>query len=56
VLSEEGVLAGEWRWSGAPAFFADTGRFAGYRGWRGAKGRSNGDPGTGRRRFHSGRG
>jgi hypothetical protein len=32
VLSEEGVLAGEWRWSGAPAFFADTGRFAGYRG------------------------
>jgi signal transduction histidine kinase len=32
ILSEEGVLAGEWRWSGAPAFFADTGRFAGYRG------------------------
>ena len=23
---------GEWRWSGTPAFFPDTGRFAGYRG------------------------
>lgn len=32
VLAEDGALAGEWRWSGAPAFFADTGRFAGYRG------------------------
>lgn len=32
VLADEGVLAGEWRWSGAPAFFSDTGRFAGYRG------------------------
>lgn len=32
VLADEGVLAGEWRWSGAPAFFPDTGRFAGYRG------------------------
>jgi signal transduction histidine kinase len=32
ILADEGVLAGEWRWSGAPAFFADTGRFAGYRG------------------------
>lgn len=32
VLAENGALAGEWRWSGAPAFFADTGRFAGYRG------------------------
>ena len=32
VLVEEGALAGEWRWSGAPTFFADTGRFAGYRG------------------------
>lgn len=31
-LAEEGALAGEWRWSGAPAFFPDTGRFAGYRG------------------------
>lgn len=31
-LGEEGALAGEWRWSGAPAFFPDTGRFAGYRG------------------------
>jgi signal transduction histidine kinase len=30
--AEEGPLAGEWRWSGAPAFFPDTGRFAGYRG------------------------
>ena len=32
VLADDGALAGEWRWSGAPAFFADTGRFAGYRG------------------------
>ena len=32
TLAEDGALAGEWRWSGAPAFFADTGRFAGYRG------------------------
>ncbi|WP_300974724.1 histidine kinase dimerization/phospho-acceptor domain-containing protein [Sphingomonas sp. LHG3406-1] len=32
VLAEEGLVAGEWRWSGTPAFFADTGRFAGYRG------------------------
>jgi signal transduction histidine kinase len=32
VLADEGILAGEWRWSGTPAFFADTGRFAGYRG------------------------
>ena len=32
VLAEEGELAGEWRWSGTPAFFPDTGRFAGYRG------------------------
>jgi hypothetical protein len=32
VLGNEGALAGEWRWSGAPSFFADTGRFAGYRG------------------------
>ena len=32
MLAEDGALAGEWRWSGAPAFFADTGRFAGYRG------------------------
>lgn len=31
-LAEEGALAGEWRWSGTPAFFPDTGRFAGYRG------------------------
>jgi hypothetical protein len=33
VLAEEGPLAGEWRWSGTPAFFPDTGRFAGYRGF-----------------------
>lgn len=32
MLAEDGAMAGEWRWSGAPAFFADTGRFAGYRG------------------------
>ncbi len=32
VLAGDGALGGEWRWSGAPAFFADTGRFAGYRG------------------------
>jgi signal transduction histidine kinase len=32
VLAEAGALAGEWRWSGAPAFFPDSGRFAGYRG------------------------
>ena len=32
VLAEEGALSGEWRWSGSPAFFPDTGRFAGYRG------------------------
>lgn len=32
VLAEEGDLAGEWRWSGSPSFFADSGRFAGYRG------------------------
>ena len=32
VLAEEGALGGEWRWSGSPAFFPDTGRFAGYRG------------------------
>lgn len=32
VLSADGELAGEWRWSGTPAFFPDTGRFAGYRG------------------------
>ncbi|GAA4009521.1 hypothetical protein GCM10022211_24640 [Sphingomonas humi] len=32
MIGDEGALAGEWRWSGAPAFFADTGRFAGYRG------------------------
>lgn len=32
VLAEEGAMAGEWRWSGTPAFFADSGRFAGYRG------------------------
>jgi hypothetical protein len=32
VLAEEGLLAGEWRWSGTPAFFPDTGRFAGYHG------------------------
>jgi hypothetical protein len=32
ILAEEGDLAGEWRWSGTPAFFPDTGRFAGYRG------------------------
>jgi signal transduction histidine kinase len=32
VLAEEGTLAGEWRWTGSPAFFPDTGRFAGYRG------------------------
>ena len=31
-LADEGVLAGEWRWTGTPTFFADTGRFAGYRG------------------------
>ncbi len=30
--AEEGPLAGEWRWSGTPAFFSDSGRFAGYRG------------------------
>jgi hypothetical protein len=33
VLAEDGELAGEWRWSGSPAFFPDTGRFAGYRGF-----------------------
>lgn len=33
VLAAEGELAGEWRWSGSPAFFPDTGRFAGYRGF-----------------------
>lgn len=32
VLAEEGLLAGEWKWSGTPTFFPDTGRFAGYRG------------------------
>ena len=32
VLAEEGSLAGEWRWSGTPAFSPDTGRFTGYRG------------------------
>jgi hypothetical protein len=32
VIADEGALAGEWRWSGSPAFFPDTGRFAGYRG------------------------
>lgn len=32
VLSEEGALSGEWKWSGTPAFFPDTGRFAGYHG------------------------
>lgn len=31
-VAPEGVLAGDWRWSGSPAFFPDTGRFAGYRG------------------------
>ncbi|WP_029940650.1 histidine kinase dimerization/phospho-acceptor domain-containing protein [Sphingomonas astaxanthinifaciens] len=33
VLADEGAIAGEWRWSGTPAFFPDTGRFAGYRGF-----------------------
>lgn len=32
MVGEEGAMAGDWRWSGTPAFFADTGRFAGYRG------------------------
>ncbi|MFC7537595.1 histidine kinase dimerization/phospho-acceptor domain-containing protein [Sphingomonas sp. GCM10030256] len=32
VLADDGLLAGAWRWSGSPAFFPDTGRFAGYRG------------------------
>ena len=32
VLADEGELAGEWRWSGIPTFFPDTGRFAGYHG------------------------
>ncbi len=32
VLAEEGLLAGEWKWTGTPTFFPDTGRFAGYRG------------------------
>lgn len=32
VMAEAGLLAGEWRWSGIPSFFPDTGRFAGYRG------------------------
>lgn len=32
VVAIEGDMAGEWRWSGTPAFFPDTGRFAGYRG------------------------
>ncbi|GAA4038837.1 hypothetical protein GCM10022281_19600 [Sphingomonas rosea] len=32
VLADDGALMGEWRWTGTPAFFADTGRFAGYRG------------------------
>jgi hypothetical protein len=32
VLAKEGELAGQWRWSGTPTFFPDTGRFAGYRG------------------------
>ena len=32
VMVDEGALAGEWRWTGTPSFFADTGRFAGYRG------------------------
>jgi signal transduction histidine kinase len=45
VLGEEGALAGEWRWSGAPAFFADTGRFAGYRGLARREGASP-DPGS----------
>jgi hypothetical protein len=40
MLGDEGVLAGEWRWSGAPAFFADTGRFAGYRGFARREGSS----------------
>ncbi len=38
-LAEEGQLAGEWRWSGTPAFFPDTGRFAGYRGFARREGR-----------------
>jgi signal transduction histidine kinase len=32
VVAREGEMAGEWRWSGTPAFFPDTGRFAGYHG------------------------
>ena len=32
VVAGEGEMAGEWRWSGTPAFFPDTGRFAGYHG------------------------
>ena len=32
IMAEEGVLSGEWRWSGAPAFYPESGRFAGYRG------------------------
>jgi signal transduction histidine kinase len=32
VIAREGEMAGEWRWSGTPAFFPDTGRFAGYHG------------------------
>lgn len=31
-LTEQDAIAGEWQWSGAPAFLPGSGRFAGYRG------------------------
>ena len=32
AFAEEGELAGDWKWTGTPAFFPETGRFAGYHG------------------------
>jgi hypothetical protein len=32
VLAQDGALAGEWRWTGSPAFSTGSGRFAGYHG------------------------
>ena len=45
LMAEEGPLAGEWRWSGTPAFFPESGRFAGYRGTARREGRSEMDAG-----------
>lgn len=33
LVAEQGVMTGEWLWSGAPAFLPGSGLFAGYRGW-----------------------